>query len=57
MATKKCDECGATIADYVGTCPTCGGSNPSGAFWEFLAGIIALGIVYFLATFLIEILF
>jgi len=57
MATKKCDECGKTIADYVGTCPACGGSNLSGAFWEFLAGIIALGIVYFLATFLLEIFF
>ncbi len=57
MATKKCDECGATIADYVGTCPTCGGTNLSGAFWEFLAGIIALGIVYFLATFLLDVFF
>tara|TARA_B100000900_G_scaffold137869_1_gene116794 strand:- start:596 stop:745 length:150 start_codon:yes stop_codon:yes gene_type:complete len=38
-------------------CPICGGSNPSSAFWEFLAGIIALEIIYFLATFLIEIFF
>ena len=21
MSTKKCDECGETIADYIGTCP------------------------------------
>jgi len=46
MALTTCKECGESVSTKANICPHCGVEDPSTGFWDFIGGIIFLGIIY-----------